>query len=76
MRDDFLFRLTWAPGTIALWDNRCTLHCPLNDYAGQRRVGYRIITSSAEGRSYAFGADVSEGNQRLDAMWPSVDAST
>lgn len=42
VRDEFLFRLTWRPGTIALWDNRCTLHFPLNDYAGHRRVMHRI----------------------------------
>ncbi len=42
VRDEFVFRLSWEPGTIALWDNRCTLHYPLNDYAGHRRSMHRI----------------------------------
>jgi len=35
-------RFRWAPGSIAIWDNRCTLHNPIADYAGQRREMWRI----------------------------------
>jgi len=35
-------RFRWAPGSIAVWDNRCTLHNPIADYAGQRREMWRI----------------------------------
>ncbi len=35
-------RFRWAPGTLAIWDNRCTLHCAINDYDGHRRVMQRI----------------------------------
>jgi len=35
-------RFRWAPGSIAVWDNRCTLHNPIADYAGRRREMWRI----------------------------------
>jgi taurine dioxygenase len=36
-------RLSWQPGTLAIWDNRVLQHYPLNDYPGQRRAMLRII---------------------------------
>ena len=42
VRPEFPCRVSWRPGTIALWDNRCTLHNPINDYHGYRRVMHRI----------------------------------
>ena len=38
----FTCRLSWRPGTLAVWDNRCTWHCAMNDYHGQRRLMHRI----------------------------------
>ena len=35
-------RFRWTPGSIAVWDNRCTLHNPIADYAGLRREMWRI----------------------------------
>ena len=35
-------RFAWRKGSMALWDNRCTLHNPVNDYPGYRRVMHRI----------------------------------
>ena len=42
VRPEFTCRFRWAPGALALWDNRCTQHCALNDYPGQRRRMHRI----------------------------------
>jgi taurine dioxygenase len=41
-RPEFTCRFRWQPGSIALWDNRCTLHNPINDYHGFRRSMHRI----------------------------------
>ena len=39
---EFQCRLSWQAGDIAIRDNRCTLHYPLNDYHGYRRLLHRI----------------------------------
>jgi len=34
----FTVRYHWTPGTIAMWDNRCTQHHVLNDFEGERVI--------------------------------------
>ncbi len=42
IREEFTCRFRWSPGAIAFWDNRCTQHYPVNDYAGHKRLLHRI----------------------------------
>ena len=42
IRPEYTCRFRWTPGALALWDNRCTLHNPVNDYHGQLRSMHRI----------------------------------
>ena len=39
---EFTYRFSWEPGSVAIWDNRCTWHKALNDYRGETRLMHRI----------------------------------
>jgi taurine dioxygenase len=42
VRPEFTCRFRWRVGSIALWDNRCAMHNPVNDYHGFTRTMHRI----------------------------------
>ena len=46
VRPEFTCRLRWEPGTLAIWDNRCTQHNAVNDYHGQRRRMRRLTVGA------------------------------
>ncbi len=37
-RPEFTCRISWRAGQVVMWDNRFTLHYPINDFSGQRRL--------------------------------------
>lgn len=41
-QNEFTCRFKWRKGSMAIWDNRATHHCALNDYQGQFRLMHRI----------------------------------
>jgi taurine dioxygenase len=42
VRPEFTCRFRWRRGSVALWDNRCAMHNPINDYHGHTRAMHRI----------------------------------
>jgi taurine dioxygenase len=50
VRPERTCRFRWEAGSLAFWDNRCTLHNPINDYHGYRRVMHRITLAGERPR--------------------------
>jgi taurine dioxygenase len=54
VNENFTCRFRWTRGTLAIWDNRCTMHNALNDYSGVRREMFRTsVKGSAPRRWWA-----------------------
>ena len=41
-KPEFQYRLQWRPGTLAFWDNRCSLHYAVADYWPDTRIMHRL----------------------------------
>ncbi len=46
-RIEFTFRHRWRQGDLVFWDNRFTLHYPINDFSGHRRLLLRCTALEA-----------------------------
>jgi len=53
VNENFTCRLRWARHTLAIWDNRCTMHNALNDYSGVRREMFRTSVKGTAPRPVA-----------------------
>ena len=42
VKEENTVRLSWEPGTVAMWDNRSTQHKPVNDFFPMHRLMQRI----------------------------------
>ena len=58
-RAEFTCRFRWAPNSIAVWDNRYSMHLAVNDYDGHRRCMYRTSTVGEAPVGPGIGADKS-----------------
>jgi taurine dioxygenase len=47
-RPEFVCRVQWEPGHLVLWDNRFTLHYPINDFVGHSRLFHRRVALDAD----------------------------
>jgi taurine dioxygenase len=52
-KNEFTCRFSWRPGSVAIWDNRATHHCALNDYFGERRLMHRITIDGEDLEAYS-----------------------
>ncbi len=45
-KPEFQIRFHWTPDTLAIWDNRCTMHYAIGDYMPHQRIMNRITISN------------------------------
>ncbi|WP_025897954.1 TauD/TfdA dioxygenase family protein [Sneathiella glossodoripedis] len=48
LNEAFTCRFRWRKNSIAMWDNRCSMHLAINDYDGYRRELHRITIAGDE----------------------------
>lgn len=49
-RPDFVYRHSWRPGDVVMWDNRCLLHYAIHDYGQADRLMHRITVVDPDDR--------------------------
>ena len=45
LKPEFIYRHSWAPNMLTMWDNRSVLHCANGGYDGHRRVMHRTVVA-------------------------------
>ena len=51
-RPEFTCRVSWHPGQLVMWDNRFTLHYPVNDFSGHLRLLLRCTAMEGSAASH------------------------
>ncbi len=46
IQPEFQVRFRWTENSVAMWDNRCTMHYALADYLPHRRVMHRVTVTN------------------------------
>ncbi|MEM1333277.1 MAG: TauD/TfdA family dioxygenase [Actinomycetota bacterium] len=73
VREQFTVRYRWSPGTVAMWDNRCTQHFVVNDFEGERVIQrVTVLGDEVDGPVGPDGAGARRwpmfGSERLSAQ--------
>lgn len=63
----FTVRYQWRPGSIGIWDNRCTAHYVLNDFVGERVIQRATIMGDRVEGAAAPRWQPAVGVERLSA---------
>ena len=54
-KPEFQIRFKWTENTIAMWDNRCTMHYAIGDYMPQHRKMHRVtVLNDMREKSISF----------------------
>ncbi len=64
----FTVRYHWRPGSIGIWDNRCTSHYVLNDFVGERVIQRATISGDHVEAAAAPRWQPAVGGGRLSAV--------
>jgi taurine dioxygenase len=67
-REQFTVRYRWRPGSIGIWDNRCTAHYVLNDFVGERIIQRATVMGDRVEGAAAPRWQPAVGDHRLSAV--------
>ena len=45
LQDRFIYKHTWQPNMLIMWDNRCVLHSAQGGYDGHQRIMHRTVVA-------------------------------
>ena len=70
--EEYTVRLSWAPKTVAIWDNRATQHKPVNDFFPQHRKMHRV-TIAGESPGEPAVSESSAGSGGKESLGVGLD---
>lgn len=51
-KEEFQVRFSWEPGSVVIWDNRCTQHFAVTDYGDEARRLHRVVVKGTAPQAY------------------------